>query len=77
MEQARAAATLFSDDAKEADRLAAVEVIHARGDLDSRALLDGLSNQPPAVAKAAAAADRRRSIVCCSSGVSCRASITG
>ena len=56
MEQARAAATLFSADAKEPDRLAAVEVIRARGDLDSRALLDGLSNQPPAVAKAAAAA---------------------
>ena len=56
MEQARAAATLFSDDAKETDRLAAVQVIRARGDLDSRALLDGLSNQSPAVAKAAAAA---------------------
>jgi urea transport system permease protein len=56
MQQARAAATLFSSDAKEADRLAAVEVIRARGDLDSRALLDGLSNQPPAVAKVASAA---------------------
>ena len=56
MEQARAAATLFSNDAKEADKLAAVEVIRARGDLDSRALLDGLSNEPPAVTKAAAAA---------------------
>ena len=56
MQQARAAATLFSDDAKETDRLAAVEVIRARGDLDSRALLDGLSNQPPSVAKAAASA---------------------
>ncbi len=31
-------------------------MIKARGDLDSRALLDGLSNQTPAVAKAAAAA---------------------
>jgi urea transport system permease protein len=56
MEQAHAAATLFSVDAKDADRLAAVDVIRARGDLDSRALLDGLSNQPQAVAKAAAAA---------------------
>jgi urea transport system permease protein len=56
MEQARAAALLFSDDTKDADRLAAIDVIHARGDLDSRALLDGLSNQSPAVAKAASAA---------------------
>jgi urea transport system permease protein len=31
-------------------------VIHARGDLDSRALLDGVSNQSPAVAKAASTA---------------------
>jgi urea transport system permease protein len=56
MEQARAAAILFSDDAKDAARLAAIDVIHARGDLDGRALLDGLANQPPEVAKAAAAA---------------------
>jgi urea transport system permease protein len=58
MEQARAAALLFSDDAKEVDRLAAVATIRARGDLDSRALLDGLinqglTNQPPAVTAAA------------------------
>jgi urea transport system permease protein len=56
MEQARAAAALYSDDTREADRLAAVDVIKARGDLDSRALLDGLSNQSPAVSKAAAVA---------------------
>ena len=56
MEQAHAAATLFSDDAKEADRLAAVEVIRARGDLDSRWLLDGLSGQPASVVTAADAA---------------------
>jgi len=53
MEQARAAALLFSDDAKDADRLTAVAVIRARGDLDSRALLDSLTNQPPAIAAAA------------------------
>jgi urea transport system permease protein len=53
MEQARAAALLLSDDAKGADRLAAVAVIRARGDLDSRALLDSLTNQPPAIAAAA------------------------
>ena len=56
MQQAQAAATLFADNSKEADQLAAVEVIRARGDLDGRALLDGLSKQPPAVAKAAASA---------------------
>ncbi len=38
MEQARAAALLFSTDATEKDRLAAVATIRARGDLDSRAL---------------------------------------
>jgi urea transport system permease protein len=53
MQQARAAALLFSDNAKEPDRMAAISVIGARGDLDSRALLDGLSNQPPAVSVAA------------------------
>ena len=56
MQQAHAAATLFSGDATDADKLAAIEIIRARGDLDSRALLDGLSSQAPAVAKAAAAA---------------------
>jgi urea transport system permease protein len=56
MEQARAAALLFSDNSKDADRLTAVATIRARGDLDSRALLDGLTNQPPAVAVAARAA---------------------
>ena len=40
LEQAHAAALLFSTDATEQDRLAAVAIIRARGDLDSRALLD-------------------------------------
>jgi urea transport system permease protein len=53
MEQARAAALLFSDNATEQDRVAAVATIRARGDLDSRALLDSLTNQPPAVTMAA------------------------
>jgi len=53
MEQARAAALLFSDSATEQDRLAAVATIRARGDLDSRALLDSLTNQPTAVSAAA------------------------
>ncbi|MFI4981261.1 MAG: urea ABC transporter permease subunit UrtB [Nevskiales bacterium] len=53
LEQAHAAALLFSTDATEKDRLAAVAIIRARGDLDSRALLDSLTDQPPAVATAA------------------------
>jgi urea transport system permease protein len=56
MQQAQAAALLSSTDASEPDRLAAVKVLAARGDQDSRSLLDGLSGQPPAVAAAAAAA---------------------
>ena len=58
IEQARAAALLFSPDASEGDKLAAVRVIAARGGMDSRALLDGLSNEPELVALAAAAAVR-------------------
>lgn len=56
LEQARAAALLFSSDVSEKDRLAAVAILRARGDLESRSLLDGLSNQPPAVAAAAQSA---------------------
>jgi urea transport system permease protein len=56
MQQAQAAALLSSTTATEPDRLAAVKVLAARGDQDSRSLLDGLSGQPPAVAAASAAA---------------------
>ena len=56
MEQAQAAALLFSNDAPIQQRLAAVATLRARGDLESRSLLDGLSNQPPPVAAAAHAA---------------------
>jgi urea transport system permease protein len=56
LEQARAAAVLGSAEASEADRIAAIGVIRARGDLDARSLLDTLRDQPPAVAAAAAAA---------------------
>ncbi len=55
MQQARAAALLASDGASEADKLAAIEVIRGRGDLESRSILEGMSGQPPAVATAAAA----------------------
>jgi urea transport system permease protein len=56
LEQARAAAMLSDPDSKETDRVAAVAVLRARGDIDSRSLLDSLSGQPPAVATATAAA---------------------
>jgi urea transport system permease protein len=55
--QARAAITLSSDTASDTDKLAAVEIIGARGDQDALGLLSSLpSNSSPAVAKAAAAA---------------------
>ncbi len=55
MQQARAAAILASDTSSEADKLAAIAVIRARGDLESRSILEGLTGQSPAVAAAAAA----------------------
>jgi urea transport system permease protein len=52
--EARAAVVLNAADASEADKLAAIPVIKARGDQDSVALLAGLpSDTPPAVMKAA------------------------
>ncbi len=56
MEQARAAAVLSNPDASQADKLAAIPVMSARGDLDARSLLDSLSGQTPAVAAATASA---------------------
>ena len=56
LEQAHAAALLFSKDAPVAQQLAAVAVLRARGDLDSRALLASLSGEPPEVAAATRAA---------------------
>jgi len=55
--QARAAITLSSDTASDADKLAAVEIVGDRGDQDALGLLSSLpSASSPAVAKAAAAA---------------------
>ncbi len=54
-EQARAA-IMLGGAAPETDKLAAVAVIADRGDEDARALLAGLTNQPPAVAAAIAKA---------------------
>lgn len=56
MEQARAAAVLASAEAGEAERVAAVGVLRARGDLEARAMLASLSEQPVAVREAAATA---------------------
>ena len=58
MEQARAAALLFSPAASEKDKLAAIAVIRARGGMESRGLLDALRHQPGPVAAAADAAVR-------------------
>jgi urea transport system permease protein len=56
LEQARAAAILSSTDASETDRLDAVSVMRARGDIEARSTLGNLTGQSPAVAAAAAAA---------------------
>ena len=56
MEQARAAAILSSSDAADGDRIAAVGVLRARGDIEVRGYLASLSGQPPAVADAIATA---------------------
>jgi urea transport system permease protein len=55
--EAKAAVQLYSADASEADKLAAVTVIRERGDQDARGLLAGLpENTPPDVKRAAAEA---------------------
>jgi urea transport system permease protein len=56
MEQARAAAILSSENAPQDQQLAAVSVLRARGDQDSRSLLSRLAGQTGPVADAAAAA---------------------
>ena len=56
IEQARAAAVLALSGTGDADRLAAIEVLRARGDLEARSTLGNLSGQTPAVAAAAAGA---------------------
>ena len=60
MEQARAAALLASADAAASTIvLPPSPCLRARGDIDSRSLLAGLTGQPPAVAAAAAGRDHR------------------
>ena len=52
MEQARAAVMLSTTDTQRGDRLAAVAVLRARGDIDARGFLASLSGQPPEAAAA-------------------------
>jgi urea transport system permease protein len=52
--EARAAIILTADDASEADRIAAIDVIRARGDQDAMALLRALPADTPADVKSAA-----------------------
>ena len=55
--EARAAILLFKEDATDAEKLEAINIIKVRGDQEALALLTGLSgDQPPAIARAAAAA---------------------
>jgi urea transport system permease protein len=56
MQEARAAAVLASTDASEADRLDAISILRARGDIEARSTLGNLTGQSPAVAAAAATA---------------------
>jgi len=56
MQQAQAAALLSSSEGSDQDRLDAVAVLKARGDIDARSTLSGLSGQSPAVAAAVDAA---------------------
>ncbi len=56
IEQAYAAALLAAGVAPVTDRLAAIDVLRRRGDLDASNLLASLTNQPPQVAAAAARA---------------------
>jgi urea transport system permease protein len=53
MEQARASSILFSADAPDDQKLAAIATLRARGDMDARALLATIPNPSPAVAAAA------------------------
>jgi urea transport system permease protein len=73
MLQARGAAILAKEDSSEADRLAAVETLRQRGDMDARGQLATLTGQPPAVAAAVTAAvagiDRSQQIWSLAQGV--------
>ena len=60
MQEARAAIVLTADDSNDADKIAAIAVVSARGDQDAMALIDGLpANQPADVHAAAVAASAK------------------
>ncbi|HLJ00529.1 MAG TPA: urea ABC transporter permease subunit UrtB, partial [Bradyrhizobium sp.] len=54
--EARAAILLYKSDAGDAEKLEAIATIKARGDQEALALLTGLADQSPAIAKAVASA---------------------
>jgi len=54
--EARAAVVLYKSDTSDAEKLDAIATLRARGDQEALALLTGLSDQPPLVARAAASA---------------------
>jgi urea transport system permease protein len=54
--EARAAIILHKNDASDSEKLDAITTVKARGDQEALALLTGLSDQPPLIAKAAASA---------------------
>jgi urea transport system permease protein len=56
MQQAQAAALLTSDTGTEAERIAAVATLRARGDIEAKSLLGSIHDNAPAVAAAAASA---------------------
>ena len=56
MEQAKAAALLYAPDASQADKMAAVATLRARGDQDARSVLSTLTGETGPVANAASAA---------------------
>ena len=54
--EARAAILLYKSDASDTDKLESIAIVKAKGDQEALALLTGLSDQPPLVAKAIAGA---------------------
>jgi urea transport system permease protein len=54
MQLARAAVVLSATDSTDADKLAAIAIVRARGDLDARSLLDSVQGSPAVVAAAKA-----------------------
>jgi len=55
MQQARAAAILYAPDAPDAQKLEAVKLLRARGGMEARSLLDGVTGSPAVTAAAKAA----------------------